>query len=53
MTKFWKFASELLGASINIYEKRIENTWINTNIVHDKLARMALSKEKPVQSNEN
>jgi len=45
-TKFWKFATELLGASMNIYEKRIENTWINTNLIHDKLARMAFGKDK-------
>lgn len=43
-TKFWKFAAELLGASISIYEKRIENTWANTNIIHEKLARMTMAK---------
>jgi hypothetical protein len=43
----------LLGASINIYEKRIENTWINTNIIHDKLSRMVINNEKPSNDDES
>jgi hypothetical protein len=35
----------LLGASINIYEKRIENAWISTNLIHDKLARMVVRED--------
>ena len=39
-TKFWKFASELLSASMLIYDKRVENMYISTNTMQNKLIRI-------------
>lgn len=55
-TKFWKFASELLGVSISIFDKRIENTWISTNSIHDKLTRLHIeqsSRRNETEENED
>jgi hypothetical protein len=38
--RFWKFASELLFASMNIYDKRVENVFQNTNRMFDSLLRL-------------
>lgn len=38
--RFWKIASELLHASMSIYDKRVENVYNNTNIMFDKLLRV-------------
>ena len=51
--KFWKFASELLGASICIYDKRIENIWVDTNKIHDKLVRINLETKKTSTDNDD
>jgi hypothetical protein len=37
--RFWKFASELLHTSMYIYDKRVENVFINTNIMVESLIR--------------
>ena len=44
-TRFWKFASELLGASVSIYDKRVENTWLTANKIDSKLKRIRINKK--------
>jgi hypothetical protein len=38
--RFWKFASELLFASMNVYDKRVENMLQTTNRMFDNLIRI-------------
>lgn len=38
--RFWKFASELLYASMSIYDKRVENMFLTTNRMFDNLIRV-------------
>ena len=42
--RFWKFASELLSASMGIYDKRVEHVFQGTNRMFDSLVRVASNK---------
>jgi hypothetical protein len=37
--RFWKFASELLMASMGIYDKRVEHLFLGTHRMFDALLR--------------
>ena len=39
--RFWKFASELLGTTMGIYDKRVEHVYLGTNRMFDNLVRVA------------
>lgn len=41
--QFWRFASDLLKASMNIYDKRVENVSLTTDKVKGKIERINLS----------
>ena len=38
--RFWKFASELLSASMGIYDKRVEHVYLGANQMFDKMVRI-------------
>ena len=38
--RFWKFASELLSASMGIYDKRVEHVYLGTNRMFESLVRV-------------
>ena len=38
-TQFWKFASDILKASMQIYDKRVDNIVLRTNKVHGGIVR--------------
>ena len=44
--RFWKIASELLGASMSIYDKRVENMYQNTYRVCDNLNRVSNNRQE-------
>ena len=48
-SRFWKFASELLFASMSIYDKRVENMYHNTNRMFDSLVRVHDSSKKVLE----
>jgi hypothetical protein len=50
--RFWKFASELLYASMSIYDKRVENVFQNTNKMFDNLIRIQGKPDKPLSEEE-
>jgi hypothetical protein len=39
--RFWKFSSELLAASMGIYDKRVEHVYQGTNRMFESLVRVA------------
>lgn len=45
--RFWKFASELLSASMGIYDKRVEHVYLGTNRMFDSLVRVTANKTEP------
>jgi hypothetical protein len=47
--RFWKFASELLQTSMNIYDKRVDNVYVSTNKIVGDLLRI---KDHPSQEPE-
>ena len=42
--RFWKFASELLHASMGIYDKRVEHVFLGANRMFDSLIRVGSNK---------
>ena len=52
-SRFWKFASELLFASMSIYDKRVENMYHNTNRMFDNLIRMHDNSKKIEEAEED
>ena len=44
--RFWKFASELLHASIYIYDKRVDNLSIETDKMSGKMTWINSSEDK-------
>ena len=44
--RFWKFASELLSASMGIYDKRVEHVYLGTNRMFESLVRVGKNKGK-------
>lgn len=51
--KFWKFASEILGASMCIFDKRIDNCWFNINKVHTKLLKVIAEGYEPEEDDDS
>ncbi len=51
--RFWKFASELLFASMSIYDKRVEHMFQTTNRMFDNLIRVQGHPNEPLNEEEN
>ena len=52
--RFWKFASELLSASMGIYDKRVEHVFLGTNRMFENLVRVGTNNkidEEPEERN--
>jgi hypothetical protein len=50
--RFWKFSSELLSASMSIYDKRVENMYQNTNRMFDNIIRVQGKPDQPLTEEE-
>ena len=44
--RFWKFASELLSASMGIYDKRVEHVYLGTNRMFENLVRVGSNNSR-------